>query len=150
MYLMRGVFLFILIVCGISSWCQDTPVIVEPDDTTSRPVRRTSPPRQFATRRVDTTVRDSAMVVDSSLAFAKDYRPTISKFQLKLDSPLYANHPFFQFTHPMRYSITKKKMAREGINFLLHNCLITFFRLNQKRVQALSVRPFQNVFSNDD
>lgn len=69
------------------------------------------------------------MVVDSSLAFAKDYRPTISKFQLKLDSPLYANHPFFQFTHPMRYSITKKKWQGKESIFYSIIVLLLFFAL---------------------
>lgn len=113
-------------LCSLDLWSQDSPVTVEADTALQRPASSPAP-RQAVVKRNTSVIRDSTPVIDSALLFVKMDRPTISLFKLKLDTPLFANHPFFRFTAPMRYSVTLKKWeGREAIFYSIIVLLIFF------------------------
>lgn len=64
---------------------------------------------------------------DSIAVFGIDKRPRISAFQLRLDSPFFANHPFYQFTDPIHYTITVRKwQGKEAIFYCMIALLLLF------------------------
>lgn len=125
---MRSFFLFIWCLCAVDLAAQDSPAIVVPDTTPVRPATGTASKPKI-TRRVDTVLKDPASLIDSSLLFAKENRPSISQFKLQLDSPIYAHHPFFRFNNPMKYSITVKKWQGKEAIFYSIIVLLLFFAL---------------------
>ena len=138
---MRKSFVLILgILCSLHVFSQDSVTGVTADTSISPPVI-TRP----SVNRPRVIKKDSAALLADSLALAdslrrrdsiiiltKIVRPGVSLFRYQGDSSLLLINPFFQFTDPMRYSITIKKWHGKEAIFYSMIALLIFFALIKK------------------
>lgn len=127
---MKKIIVFILLMCCQPNlWSQDSGNVTAADTVAPPAVRKPAPRRQPVVKTDSFRIKDSLKRIDSSLLFAKDHRPSVSLFQLKMDTPIYAHHPYYRFTHPMRYSVTVKKWKGREALFYSIIALLIFFAL---------------------
>lgn len=128
--------LLLLILCCLNLYSQDSVPVTTVDTSILMPaIEKPRVQRPRIIRRDTTPLIDSTVIVDSIAkqdsvpVLIKAERPGILLFKRQKDTSLLQSNPFFEFTNPMRYSITIKKWLGKEAIFYSIVALLIFFAL---------------------
>jgi hypothetical protein len=134
----KNLVLLLLILCGLNVFSQDSGTNATADTTIQTTILKKPKAQRpkivhkdSVSTVIDTSVvTDSAMRQDSSTFIpAKENRPDLVLFKRQNDTSFLLINSFFQFTDPMRYSITIKKWQGKEAIFYSIVALLIFFAL---------------------
>ena len=119
----RLLILFFLIIGSLCSGAQDTiPQNNPPDTSAPAPVRRPPVRKPIVISKPDTVV-----IVPDTLMAKRALISRIANDSTFSDSSLFAYHPYFRFTDPVRLSVTRRQWnGKEAIFYSLVGLLIFF------------------------
>ena len=119
----RLLILFFLFILSLCSGAQDSiPQNNVPDTSVPAPVRRTPVRKLPVIPKTDTVI-----VVPDTLMAQRALISRIATDSTYSDSSLFAYHPYFRFTDPVRLSVTRRQWnGKEAIFYSLIGLLIFF------------------------